>query len=40
MPSLDSELLRAVPNIPVNLTTESGALFERAASRGCRLPKR
>lgn len=28
------------PNIPVNLTTESGALSERAASRGCRLPKR
>jgi len=27
-------------NIPVNLTTESGALSERSASRGCRLPKR
>jgi len=27
-------------NTPVNLTTESGALFERAASRGCRLPQR
>ena len=28
------------PNFPVNLTTESGALSERAASRGCRLPTR
>jgi len=26
------------PNITVNLTTVSGALFERPASRGCRLP--
>jgi len=28
----------AMANITVNLTTVSGALFERAASRGCRLP--
>jgi len=37
---INFELQRAVPNITVNLTTESGALFERVTSRGCRLPQR
>jgi len=37
---MESTLKKAPSNITVNLTTESGALFERAASRGCRLPQR
>jgi len=37
---MESTLKKAPSNITVNLTTESGALFERSASRGCRLPQR
>jgi len=37
---MESTLKKAPSNITVNLTTESGALFEHAASRGCRLPQR
>jgi len=37
---MESTLKKAPSNITVNLTTVSGALFEHAASRGCRLPQR
>jgi len=37
---MESTLKKAPSNITVNLTTVSGALFERTASRGCRLPQR